>query len=128
LDEEFKAHEAVKSAIHNKLINSAHDLSDGGLFMALLESAMVNNLGFEIAADKTIRKDAFLFGEAQGRVLVSLSTNNIAAFEAELKKLAVSFTRLGEVKGESVVIDNKSYGTVSEFKTSYETSIESYMN
>ena len=65
LDTEYNVQQAVKSIIKYKLINSAHDISDGGLFMTLLESAMVNDLGFEINSEVSIRKDAFLFGEAQ---------------------------------------------------------------
>ena len=128
LDEEYKVQAAVKAVIRGKLANSVHDLSDGGLFMSLLESAMVNNLGFEITSDKTIRKDAFLFGEAQSRVLVSVSAANASAFEAEVKKQGVTCTLLGEVKGTSVVIDGTNYGSLDEFKKPYETVIEGYMS
>ena len=128
LDTEFEVQKAIMAVIKNKLINSAHDLSDGGLFMSLLESAMINNLGFEITSDTAVRKDAFLFGEAQSRVIVSVSSVNAAAFESELKKHKVTFSQLGEVKGNSVVIDGQNYGSVAEFKLPYETSIESYLN
>lgn len=127
LDEEYKVQAAVKAVIRGKLANSVHDLSDGGLFMSLLESAMVNNLGFEITSDKTVRKDAFLFGEAQSRVLVSVSAANANAFEAEVKKQGVVCSALGEVKGTSVVIDGTNYGSLDEFKKPYETVIENYM-
>jgi phosphoribosylformylglycinamidine (FGAM) synthase-like enzyme len=103
-------------------------VSDGGVFMNLLESAMVNNLGFEIATDATVRKDAFLFGEAQSRVIVSVSTNNTSTIETELNKQNVAFTKLGFVKGKAVVIDTTNYGLISEYKHSFDTSIEGYMN
>jgi phosphoribosylformylglycinamidine synthase len=128
LETEYSMQEAVKAVIKYKLINSAHDISDGGLFMTLLESAMVNNLGFEIATDVAIRKDAFLFGEAQSRVVVSVSHGNAQKFETELKKENVHFTKLGTVKGNAVVIDNVNYGNVTEYKHSFDTSIEGYMN
>jgi phosphoribosylformylglycinamidine (FGAM) synthase-like enzyme len=66
-------HQVVKQLIKHKVIQSAHDVSDGGLYITLVESAMPNGLGFEIETDDAIRKDAFLFGEAQGRVVVSVS-------------------------------------------------------
>ncbi len=128
LETEFNVQAAVISIIKNKLITSAHDVSDGGLFMNLLESAMVNNLGFEISSDASVRKDAFLFGEAQSRVVVSTSGNNAPALEAELKKQNVVFTKLGNVKGSSVVVDGTNYGSVSDYKHSFDTSIEGYMN
>ena len=128
LDAEFKVQKAVTAVIQQKLIHSAHDVSDGGLFLTLLESAMVNNLGFEIKTEAGIRKDACLFGEAQSRVVVSVSTDKCRALEAELKKQGVHFSVLGAVKGQGVVIDGTNYGSLSEYKKSYDTSIEGYMN
>ena len=48
LEEEYEVQQAVKSLTEHNLIESAHDVSDGGLFITLLESAMINNLGFDI--------------------------------------------------------------------------------
>ena len=126
LEEEYKLQNVISSLIKSKLINSAHDVSDGGLFMNLLESAMVNNLGFEISSDSSIRKDAFLFGEAQSRVVITVSSNS--HFEEELKKLNIPFTKLGVVKGNAVVVDNTKYGLISEYKHSFDTSIETILN
>lgn len=128
LDTEFKVQQAISQVIKNKLVQSAHDVSDGGLFMNLLESAMVNGLGFEIVSDSNFRKDAFLFGEAQSRAVITTTTANSAAFEAELKKQAVAFTRLGLVKGNSLVIDGADYGSVEDYKQAFDTSIEGYLN
>lgn len=128
LDTEYQVHKAVSSVIKNKSVQSVHDLSDGGLFMSLLESAMVNNLGFEITTDSTVRKDAFLFGEAQSRVIVSVSEENKTAFETELKNLGVAFSKIGTVKGKAIIVDGANYGNVSQYKHSFDTSIEGYMN
>ncbi len=128
LDAEYNVQQAIKSVIKYKLINSAHDVSDGGLFITLLESAMVNNLGFEISSDVAIRKDAFLFGEAQSRIVVSASADNALKLETELKKQNIPFSKLGTVKGKSIVIDAVNYGTVSDYKHAFDTSIEGYMN
>lgn len=128
LETEYKVQQTVTALIRSKAINSAHDLSDGGLFMTLLESSMVNNLGFEISSDSSVRKDAFLFGEAQSRVVVSVSAGLTSSVEAEFKKQGVAFTKLGSVKGKSVVIDGTNYGAVSDFKKSFDTSIEGYLN
>ncbi|MFM1932181.1 MAG: hypothetical protein RL226_1484, partial [Bacteroidota bacterium] len=66
IDEEFRLHECVKALISNNYINAAHDVSDGGLYTCLVEMGLVSGLGFDIVSDSEIRKDAFLFGEAQG--------------------------------------------------------------
>ena len=128
LESEYKVQQAITALIRSKSIRSAHDLSDGGLFMALLESSMVNNLGFEISSDASVRKDAFLFGEAQSRVIISTSAAEAEAVERELKKQTVAFKKLGTVKGNSVVIDGTNYGSVSSYKKSFDTSIEGYLN
>ncbi|MFI5141033.1 MAG: phosphoribosylformylglycinamidine synthase subunit PurL [Bacteroidia bacterium] len=124
LDEEFNVQHAVKTVIKNKLIESAHDCSDGGLFVCLAESTFQRDLGFDIATDKNIRMDAFLFGEAQGRVVVTVKKDNEIALVDELKKLNVKFSKLGFIKGSEVKIDGQPFGSISEFKNLYDTSIE----
>lgn len=128
LDAEFNVQQAISGLIRKKLAQSAHDVSDGGLFLALLESAMVNNLGFDIVTDSHFRKDAFLFGEAQSRAVISCTAANASSFEASLKADGVAFTRLGTVKGSSLVIDGHNYGALSDFKKSFDTSIEGFLN
>lgn len=124
LEEEFNMQAAVKTVIAHKLIESAHDCSDGGLFVCLAESAFQRELGFDISSDKNIRMDAFLFGEGQGRVVVTVKKENEIALVDELKKLDVKFSKLGFVKGSEVSIDGQPYGSISEFKNLYDTSIE----
>ncbi|MGZ3861634.1 MAG: phosphoribosylformylglycinamidine synthase subunit PurL [Bacteroidia bacterium] len=124
LDEEFNMQETVKNAIAAKLVESAHDCADGGLFVCLTESSFNRELGFDIAVDKKVRKDAFLFGEAQGRVVVSVKKENEIALVGLLKEQSVAFTKLGFVKGKEVKIDGDVYGTIGEFKELYDTSIE----
>lgn len=128
LDEEFNVQTAVKNLIAAKLVESAHDCSDGGLFVALAESSFNRELGFDIAVDKKVRKDAFLFGEAQSRVVVSLKKENEIELVKLLKTENVAFTKLGFVKGKEVKIDGEMFGSVSEFKNLYDTSIEKIMN
>jgi len=124
LDTEYKVQDAVKDIIKNKLVESVHDVSDGGLIISLLESAMNNNLGFDIATDNNIRKDAFLFGESQSRVVVSVSAQNEAKFVDAMKNKGVDFSELGTVTNGEIKVDNNSFGNVTEFKTEFDTAIE----
>lgn len=128
LETEHLIQASITKLIKLKLINSAHDVSDGGLFINLLESSMVNNLGFEINSDVSIRKDAFLFGESQSRVVVSISEHQLNSFEAELKKQGAKYSKLGQVKGKNIVIDSENFGTIIEFKKGFDTSLEKYLN
>lgn len=116
LDEEYEVQKAVKTLITNKVIQSAHDCADGGLFITLLESAMPNGLGFDISSDEDIRKDAFLFGEAQSRVIVSVKKSDEDKFIDLMMASKAEFEYLGDVKGKEMVIDDQSFGTVAEAK------------
>jgi phosphoribosylformylglycinamidine synthase len=90
----------VFAAIQKGLIRSAHDCSDGGLWVALAESAIGGRLGLEadlsLAAQAAGVSDvALLFGESQGRFVVSVSRDNAADFEDTLRGSA--FARVGSV-------------------------------
>lgn len=123
LSEEFEVQSAVKSLIQQGLIESAHDCSDGGLFVTLAESAMPGNLGFDIDTDTSIRKDAFLFGEGQSRIVVTVKPENEDAFTDMLLNSNAEFSCLGVVDGNEMVIDGESFGTVEELKALYDSAI-----
>lgn len=128
IEEEYALQNSIKTIIKEKLINSAHDCADGGLFITLLESAMANNFGFEINTDSNFRKDAFLFGEAQSRVVVSLNQENESKLENTLKELKIPFAKLGKVISSDLSVDGESFGSISEAKGDFETALEGYLN
>jgi phosphoribosylformylglycinamidine synthase subunit PurL len=128
LDEEYNMHQAVKKVIAASLVQSAHDCSEGGLFIALLESAMHRNLGFTIgnhAGD--IRTDAYLFGEAQSRVVVSVKAADVAAFEAAVKATNVPFTQLGTVTAGNISVADVAFGEVAAYKDLYNNALANYL-
>ena len=128
LDEEFLLQETLMSAIKAGIIASAHDCADGGLFITLLESSMPNGLGFEINSDNKVRKDAFLFGEAPSRIVVSVIPGKENELKMHLEKSGLAFSKLGNVNGKNLVIDGENFGEVEDFKLSYDTTIEKLMN
>ncbi|MGQ0828807.1 MAG: phosphoribosylformylglycinamidine synthase subunit PurL [Bacteroidota bacterium] len=123
LDEEYEVQKAVKTLIKNKVIQSAHDCADGGLFITLLESAMPNGLGFDISSDEDIRKDAFLFGESQSRVIVSVKKSDEDKFIDLMMASKAEFEYLGDVKGKELIIDEESFGTVAEAKAIFDSAL-----
>jgi phosphoribosylformylglycinamidine synthase II len=123
LDEEYEVQKAVKTIIKERVIQSAHDCADGGLFITLLESAMTNGLGFDISSDEEIRKDAFLFGEAQSRVIVSVKKSDEDKFIDLMMASRAEFEYLGDVTGKEMIIDEKSYGTVAEAKELFDNAL-----
>ncbi|MDR2026597.1 MAG: phosphoribosylformylglycinamidine synthase subunit PurL [Prevotellaceae bacterium] len=128
LDEEFEVQRLMQALIKNNLIHSAHDVSDGGLFIALLESAMPENFGFDITSDAEIRTDAFLFGESQSRVVVSVSASREAAFIDFASRYNVPVSTLGHVTKSEIRVDDTSFGFISDFKKLYDTALENIIN
>lgn len=128
IDEEYQVQVLVKDLIRANLIQSAHDVSDGGLFVTLLESAMPEGFGFDITTDAEIRHDAFLFGESQSRVVVSVSGSREAAFVDFASKYGIPISTLGHVTKSEVRVDDKSFGFINDFKKIYDTSLENIMN
>lgn len=125
LEEEFALQQMIAILIKSQYLQSAHDVSDGGLFTTLLESAMINDLGFKIRTNNALRKDAFLFGEAQSRVVISVSPVHCAAVERLMAGMA--FEILGEVTGGDLTVDDESWGNVQTWKTEYDTVLENLM-
>ncbi len=127
LEEEFKLQQTLSRLISAKMVKSAHDISEGGLFACLLESSMANGLGFTIHADEHIRKDATLFGEAQSRVVVTINPDLHTLFEAELK--GQPYTKIGVVNAsKEISIDDESWGYVSDWKEAYDMALDKLLS
>lgn len=124
LDKEFELQNTLKGLINDGLINAAHDCADGGLFVTLTEMSMPNNLGFDIVTDAEIREDAFLFGEAQSRVVVGVSEAQEDEFIEFMMNQKVPYTLLGHVTKGKMCIDDVQFGFVNEIKDVYDNALE----
>lgn len=128
LQEEVELQKNIAKLIKEKQALSVHDLSEGGLIVALMESAFPNNLGFTITEDtlnkakSTMRADAYLFGEAQSRVIVTVSAQSIEAFEKSLGNQP--FEKIGNVSSGDIKVGNEEWGHISEWKSKYDTALE----
>ncbi|MDP9230842.1 MAG: phosphoribosylformylglycinamidine synthase subunit PurL, partial [Bacteroidota bacterium] len=122
LENEFNLQQKLMELIRKNLIVSAHDISEGGLFVTLCESGFNNDLGFSIKTKSTIRKDAYLFGEAQSRVVVSVKASVTNAFENAVAN--ISFEKLGIVTSGEIVVDGNFWGNIDWWKEKYDTAIE----
>ena len=123
LNEEFSVQRIIAELIKEKLISSAHDVSEGGLFVTLTESGFNNNLGYSLNTTKTIRKDAYLFGEAQSRVVISTSVLQSEAIEKLLTTATIPFEKLGTVTGGDITIDGDNWGNITDWKNKYDHAI-----
>ena len=127
LDYEMKLQEVVASVIGKRLVSSAHDVSLGGLFVNLVECALPTGLGFDVTSPAEIRGDAFLFGESQSRVVVSVSPEQETDFLDFMMESGIHFSALGHVTKEELRIDDVSFGFISDYARDFEQALEQLM-
>lgn len=124
LDEEIQAQKTIREANQKGLLRSAHDLSEGGLFFALLESSFEKELGIQIDYSPEVRLDSFLFGESQSRILVSLDPENFETLENISRHNSVPIAKLGYVGGGDIQINHLNFGSVSQWKEIHNNLLE----
>ncbi len=127
LEAEFALHQFLKHMIQNNLINAAHDVSDGGLWVTLAEMGMSAKLGFDIETPLEFRKDAFLFGESQSRVVVTVPERDKDAFLDFVLENKAPAMLLGHVTKGRFTIDGEEYGSVDEIGELYNNAIGNFM-
>lgn len=124
LEKEFELQETVSQLIKTKYVNAVHSVSKGGIFIALSEMGLTNELGFDIVTDAEIREDAFLFGEAAGRVIVTVTEDFEDEFIEFMMNSKTQFTLLGHVTKGKMVVDDEHYGFIKEAKDIYENTLK----
>ncbi len=124
LDYEMKLQQVVGKLIKDRLIGSAHDVSLGGLFVTLVECSLPGGLGFDVTSPAEIRGDAFLFGEAQSRVVVSVTPEQETDFLDYMMETGIHFSALGHVTKEELRIDDVSFGFISDYARDFENALE----
>jgi len=125
LEDEFSLQKKVAELINKKLIQSAHDVSEGGLFITLCESGFNRELGFTVETKDHIREDAFLFGEGQSRVVVSVKADLIEKFENAAGELP--YERIGLVTSGEMLVNGDFWGTIDWWQEEYDSAIEDYL-
>ncbi len=133
LDEEFALHALVSSVIQQKIIKSAHDISEGGLAVTLLEKGFNKNLGFNVHTPSTlergeVRQDAYWFGEAQSRVVVTVAENQLDLLKSTIEKAGIAYTVLGKVTDGAIQVNGADWGNITQWKNKYDTAIEKIIN
>lgn len=123
LDEEYNLHQLVKSAIKGGILQSAHDISEGGIFINCYESAAAGKTGFDICTESEFRNDAWLFGEAQGRVVVSVKPANLEKLHNLASEMGVPSLQIGTVTEGNLVINGELFGSVEDFNKVYQNAI-----
>lgn len=124
---ELKNQELCRRAIENKVLLSAHDCSEGGLAVALVECCIVGEVGAAIelgikgASPKEIIEA--LFSESQSRIVVSLEPKNLSRFERLASEIGAKYEIIGKVTGDRVIIDDKINLLVLEMKEPWQRAL-----
>jgi len=126
LEEEFSLQQKIAELINKKLIQSAHDVSEGGLFVTLCESGFSRELGFTVETKDDLREDAYLFGEGQSRVVVSVKADLIGKFENALSDFP--HERIGLVTSGEMLVNGDFWGTIDWWQEEYDSAIENHLS
>lgn len=114
-------------AIEKGILRSAHDISEGGLAVALAEccvSGPEKALGVRIELREMMRADALLFGESQSRVIVSIREKELSRLREIANREGVPMQVIGEVGGSGLVIQPLIQLPVEELKSIWSGSLE----
>ncbi|MDC1068214.1 phosphoribosylformylglycinamidine synthase subunit PurL [Candidatus Kapabacteria bacterium] len=115
----------ILDLINKGLIKSAHDCSEGGLAIALAESSISGGVGCAVNIDSNA---AALFGESQGRIVITCERSNLKAISTLLENLYIQSKELGEVGGDDFIIWECLNMKVSELTKIYESAIPNLMS
>jgi phosphoribosylformylglycinamidine synthase len=121
LDDEAALGELVRAAADEMLLTSAHDLSDGGLAQALVESTLLNDVGARIS----IVGDPFtaLFSESTARALVTCRDADIDRLTSLAEKSGVPLARLGRCGGTALIVDEEFEISLDELRATHEATL-----
>jgi len=122
---------SILELIKKKLINSAHDVSEGGVVCAIAECCIINEekkLGATVMFPVKSRKDFTYFSETQSRIIVSVSIGNKSEFEKLLHSINQSFNHLGKVGGSVLKINDDINVTIENLADLYYNTIPRIMS
>jgi phosphoribosylformylglycinamidine synthase len=121
--------DVVRGMIHAGTATSAHDVSDGGLLIALAEMAMAGGVGAQLlTAPGEIVPHAYWFGEDQARYIVTVPAEQAGLVLAKMKGAGVPCARIGTSGGETVTIAGETPVSIVSLKTGFEGWFPAYMS
>lgn len=128
LNQEQRHGVAILSLIQEKIVSSCHDISDGGMIVAICEMIMRDNLGatIDMIDDDTMMGQ--LFGEDQSRYIITISPQYENIFKGKMKKLGIKYELIGRITSSQLKINDSIIISNGELRDSYEGLIPSIMN
>jgi phosphoribosylformylglycinamidine synthase subunit PurL len=117
----------VRSLIEQGRVTAVHDISDGGLAVALAEMAMAGGIGASLNATDDLNAIPYLFGEDQARYVITATQQQAAAIMAEAMVAGVPVTMLGTVTGTTLALRGADAIPVTDLKRAHESWFPAYM-
>jgi len=130
LQKEKELHKVMHELTKKKILQSAHDISEGGIICALAECCLSNNEnqnGAKVTIDIKSRSDFSLFSESQSRIIVSVKQENQKIFEQIMDKFGFYFKELGFTGGKKFSINNMNFD-IDKLSALYFNTISKRMN
>ena len=124
---ERKNGEFVRALIRDGAVSAVHDVSDGGLLVALAEMAMASKIGAALEAPSGVAAHGFWFGEDQGRYIITVDEAKVVAINANASKTGVSLLRLGATVGDALTLPGERPILVSALHERFEGWLTRYM-
>ncbi|MBU0982285.1 MAG: phosphoribosylformylglycinamidine synthase subunit PurL [candidate division Zixibacteria bacterium] len=127
---ERKLQDALLAAIQSGQVTSAHDVSDGGLAIALAEGCITNTkqqIGATITLSDRLRPDCLLFGETQSRVIVSCSVDNADSLKEQFTAAGIPVVQIGTVGGDRLKINDLIDVPLTDLSEAYYTALPRIM-
>lgn len=131
LQAEKDLHQTILSLIADGLIESAHDISEGGIICALAECTLIddeNPVGAEVIIPIKTREDFTLFSETQSRIIVTVKPQNKEEFEKKASKLFTPYLQIGKTVKDKFTVNKEYSFELQELMELYYKSIPTKMN
>lgn len=128
LEEEYDLQQKVSELILEALVSSAHDISEGGLFVNLCESGFNRGYGFTIENEilETGRPDAVLFSESPSRIVVTVKEELTEQFYNLMGSFP--YMKIGVVTGSEIQIGDQNWGSITQWRELYNNAIENLLS
>jgi phosphoribosylformylglycinamidine synthase len=129
LSAEKRNGDVVRGMIHAGTATAVHDVSDGGLLIALAEMAIAGGVGARLlAAPQSIVPHAWWFGEDQARYIVTVPKAQAALVLTKMKGVGVPCVRIGTTGGDAIQIAGEKPVAVKALTSAFESWLPEYMS
>ena len=117
----------VRGLIRAQRVSAVHDLSDGGLAVAVAEMAMAGNIGAVIEVPAGVAAQGFLFGEDQARYVLAVPAASVAGITADAAKAGVPVQPIGVTGTSTLTIEGQQPIVLADLAKAHEGWLPAYM-